>query len=368
MEIREWRKLALHSIGMLVFVLVISLAVSYAGRQGSVKGTDSSGTETAHDSKTQSLANIEHVEAHSVQKDDIKKLGKRYIEIKKVATGQAVSARLDNDYMTRKLTLRLRGRSVKKYKKDQIKLVYNEKGKTGTLLVNWSKLYHKGDSARYLFRMDHVYETELFETEEAFYIVLRRPSEVYEHVLVVDAGHGGSDKGGGSVGWKYREKEYTLKLVYTLKDILDRTNIKAYYTRLDDREVSKKDRVSLANDVEADAFVSIHCNVSDQTETTARGIETLYSSRRQTTVNGVSSKDLAENILKNVCSLTGRKRRKKIKRDRLYLMHHSKVPVTIVETGYMTNKSDMDYLRKEKNRQRIAEGIYNGVKESLQLP
>ena len=46
-------------------------------------------------------------------------------------------------------------------------------------------------------------------------------------------------------------------------------------------------------------------------------------------------------------------------------MHHADVPVTIVEVGYMTNRSDMRYLKKQKNQREIAQGIYNGLCKSL---
>ena len=185
--------------------------------------------------------------------------------------------------------------------------------------------------------------------------------------LVIDAGHGGDDEGTGSTDWKYLEKDYALKVSDCLKEILDGTDIQAYYTRTDDREVSKEDRVRLAKKVGADALISIHCNASDLNETTAKGVETLYSSRKATTKNGLSSKELARNMLDAVCETTGRQRRKVIRRDRLYLMHHADMPVTIVEIGFMTNRSDMAYMKSEENQKAIAQGIYRGICASFHI-
>ena len=152
-----------------------------------------------------------------------------------------------------------------------------------------------------------------------------------------------------------------------LKKILDGTDIQAYYTRTDDREVSKEDRVRLAKKVGADALISIHCNASDPDETTAKGVETLYSSRKAAAKNGLSSKELARNMLECVCETTGRQKRKVIRRDRLYLMHHADMPVTIVEIGFMTNRSDMEYMKSEENQKAIAQGIYRGICTSFHI-
>ena len=59
-------------------------------------------------------------------------------------------------------------------------------------------------------------------------------------------------EGTGSVDWKYRGKDSALKSVGCLKQILMAFDIKAYYTRLDDRDISKRDRVRLAKDAGAD--------------------------------------------------------------------------------------------------------------------
>ena len=185
------------------------------------------------------------------------------------------------------------------------------------------------------------------------------------HVVVIDAGHGGYDEGAYSYNQLYHEKDYTLKVVYYLKQLLENSDIQAYYTRLEDTDVSKPSRVKLANSQHADAFVSIHCNASDPGDTTANGMEALYASHKKAASDTLTSKELAKNILDELCDYTGRRRRKVIKRDSLYLMRHSTVPVTIIETGYMSNKSDMNYLLDDTNQRAIAQGIYMGIVKSL---
>ena len=148
-------------------------------------------------------------------------------------------------------------------------------------MIKKQKVSQTHKTARFTFCMNRIYEPELLESEDVCYIVLRRPKEVYSHVVVIDAGHGGDDEGTGSVDWKYREKDSALKIVGCLKQILDGTDIKAYYTRLDDRDISKRDRVRLAKDAGADVLISVHCNASDAYDTTAKGVEHYIPAERK---------------------------------------------------------------------------------------
>lgn len=361
MEMQEWRRLAFRSVCLLVGVLLIT----FAGTVYSQENLKQRGSDENRTAQTQKLSEIEHVEAHVMKHEELSRLGEQYIEISKTVTGQAVSVRLDNDYTERTMTLIMKGASVRGYGRTSIKYQGGDGNFRKEEVIKKQKVSQTHEMARFTFCMNRIYEPELLESEDACYIVLRRPKEVYSHVVVIDAGHGGGDEGTGSVDWKYREKDSALKIVGCLKQILDGTDIKAYYTRLDDRDISKKDRVRLAKDAGADALISVHCNASDAHDTTAKGVETLYSSRKETTAGDLTSRQLAKDILEGVCEATGRQRRKVIRRDQLYLMHHADVPVTIVEVGYMTNRSDMRYLKKQKNQREIAQGIYNGLCKSL---
>jgi N-acetylmuramoyl-L-alanine amidase len=91
--------------------------------------------------------------------------------------------------------------------------------------------------------------------------------------IAVDAGHGGID-GGTSVGYGLTEKDLTLDIANRLSTLLERAGCEVVLTRTGDREVSLKERATLANRSRADLFVSIHINwLPDRT---ARGFETYY--------------------------------------------------------------------------------------------
>ncbi len=183
-------------------------------------------------------------------------------------------------------------------------------------------------------------------------------------ILVLDAGHGGNDEGAWDQTGKRVEKNYNMKIVRMLKEKFDQTEgIQVYYTRTEDKAVSKEKRVALANKLQADALVSIHCNASEPGDNASHGLETLYS-KRKTGVE-LSNRKLADTIVDQLAKSTGRRNRGTIRREGLYLMHHSKVPTTIVEIGYMSNKSDMKYLDSQKGSQKITDGIYAGIMEAL---
>lgn len=197
-------------------------------------------------------------------------------------------------------------------------------------------------------------------------VQVQNESEPQDKILVLDAGHGGSDEGAWDQTGKKYEKDYNLMVVQMLKEKFDQTEgVKVYYTRLEDKEVTKKARVALANKKNADALVSIHCNASDYGDTSSQGVETLYSKRK--TGTALSNKVLAQTIVDQLSETTGQRNRGTIRREGLYLMHHSKVPATIVEIGYMTNQSDMKYLDSKKGRQKIVDGIYDGIMTSLKV-
>ena len=221
---REWRRLAFRSAGLLVFVLLITIAGNLSSQKSFWQKENGSG-QTA---QTQKLSNIEHVEAHVMKQDELSRLGEHYIEISKTVTGQAISVRLDNDYVERTMTLTMKGASVRGYGRTSIKYHGGDGNFRKEEVIKKQKVSQTHKTARFTFCMNRIYEPELLESEDVCYIVLRRPKEVYSHVVVIDAGHGGDDEGTGSVDWKYREKDSALKIVGCLKQILDGTDIKAY--------------------------------------------------------------------------------------------------------------------------------------------
>ena len=71
-------------------------------------------------------------------------------------------------------------------------------------------------------------------------------------------------------------------------------------------------------------------------------------------------------MLEELSQATGLRKRGVIRREQLYLLHHAKVPTTIVEIGYMSNKDDLNFMKKEEGQKKIAQGICDGIARALE--
>lgn len=374
MDISQWRQMAVRSVVMLAFILMIGM-ISFLDNSEMPE-------HTVHAQNQEEML-LEHFvqptperqEATASGEKEAVNVSERYIKINKPDDGQALEAYLENDYMDFSITLTLKGETAGEYTVAEVYRCYKgesfvgdwQQGNDMVKKIVVSPLEQKNqETVSIRMQLSDVYEPVLFDTPEAYYISLEKPEEIFEHIVVLDAGHGGCDEGAISLDGKYHEKDLNLCIVNYLKELFDKdSSVKVYYTRLGDREVSKAKRVRLANAVHADVFVSVHCNASDPGETTANGIEALYSTRKAASSEDISSKQLSQRVLVQLCAVTGRRARKVIQRNGLYLMNHSRVPVTIIEVGYLSNSSDLQYLLRAKNQKKIGQGIYQGIYQAL---
>jgi N-acetylmuramoyl-L-alanine amidase len=217
-----------------------------------------------------------------------------------------------------------------------------------------TKLY----TAQVLIELDSVYAYIVYEDANYYFIDLKKPSEVYDKILVIDAGHGGKDGGALSKGEEYFEKNINLDILLHLKELLDKENIKVYYTRIADDTVFLRPRVTLANAVDCDYFISIHCNANEITW--PNGTEVLYYDNEH---KGVAAIDLANLLSDEIGKVVTLQRRGVVEKhtEDIFIMDKSVVPTALIEVGYLTNNDDMAYLSKSENRKAVAQGIYNGI-------
>ena len=216
-----------------------------------------------------------------------------------------------------------------------------------------------------ILALDTVYETNLYEDAWCYYISLKRPTELYEKIVVLDAGHGGIDPGTSSAGYVYREKDTNLAVILETKALLDKRNdIKVYYTRIEDFKPSLEQRAGLANAVEADLFISVHCNYNYVKS--VHGIEVLYNSL-QDGKKPLDSKRLAQLCLEEMSQKLGLTKRKIIDRTKdVYIVGNSNAPVALIELGYMSNATDLKVLISKEAQASAAEGICNVIDKAFQ--
>lgn len=168
-------------------------------------------------------------------------------------------------------------------------------------------------------------------------------------VIVIDAGHGGSDPGAqrGSV----QEKEITLSIAGKLREVLERQGVHIVMTRSDDATVSLEDRVRITNQTVPDLFVSVHINAME-TGSDVHGIETYYLSEQ--------SRSLADSIHQNLITALNAPDRS-VRKARFYVINHTSVPAVLAEVGFISNPLERAKLVTAEYQNQVAQALAQGV-------
>ncbi|MCJ8014307.1 N-acetylmuramoyl-L-alanine amidase family protein [Paenibacillus sp. KQZ6P-2] len=173
-------------------------------------------------------------------------------------------------------------------------------------------------------------------------------------VVVIDAGHGNQDP--GTIGYsKTKEKDFNLGVALKVGELLaNEPNIDCVLTRSDDTFLELKDRARIANDLNADVFISIHANSANSTA--ASGSETYYQRD--------ASKALANVMHNYLVKATGLSDRG-VRYGNYHVIRETKMPAVLLEVGYLSNPKDEAALFSESLQNSVAQGIVNGIKEYL---
>lgn len=216
----------------------------------------------------------------------------------------------------------------------------------------------KGERGIIEIVMDRVYELRTTYDEGSFNLEFLTPQEVYDKVVVIDAGHGGRAPGATKQG--VNEKDIDLAIVLQLKKIFEESgeNIGVYYTRTDDSNPTFDQRVQLANKSGANLFISIHNNSTGSGRmSSANGTSVMYNESDETG----KSRRFAQICVEEVTSRIGSRNRGVMEGDSIYIIRTSEVPVALIEVGFMTNREELKLLCSEDYQKETAEGIYNAI-------
>ena len=169
-------------------------------------------------------------------------------------------------------------------------------------------------------------------------------------IVVIDAGHGGFDRG-GIPGQKIPEKEMTLDVAQRLKSVLTANGYRVVMTRESDVFVPLPTRVAIANSYRNAIFVCIHFNSTQRAG--ADGIETYFYSR--------DSLPLASAVHYFVAGGAPSPNRG-VRRRGYYVLRKTKVPAVLVECGFLTNPTEAAYAQNATYQQKLAEEIAAGIR------
>ena len=191
-------------------------------------------------------------------------------------------------------------------------------------------------------------------------IRVARPNEIYDKIVLLDAGHGGKDPGASANGVNEKDLNFKILNEYAAEYFKD-SGIKAYFTRTTDVLISLNDRAVFANEVCADIFVSLHMNSNNSSS--PNGTEVFYSeSNNKTLSNGLSSKKMAQLFVDDISSAMGTNNRG-ITSETFYVVKYNKVPAVLIELGFISNSSDFSKLTNETYQRKAAEQIFKTTKK-----
>ncbi len=178
-------------------------------------------------------------------------------------------------------------------------------------------------------------------------------------LIILDAGHGGSDE--GAKVHHFYEKKITLSTVLLLKKYLGDLGYRVILTRSRDVFIPLHRRVSIANKTRAVVFVSVHFNASHSKD--AKGLEVFYYAGPEKE-RTEASKKLAAAVLANMVRTTEAETRG-IKMGNFHVIRETQMPAVLVEGGFITNAEERMLLRDRAYLDKIAQGIAQGVDRYL---
>jgi N-acetylmuramoyl-L-alanine amidase len=217
--------------------------------------------------------------------------------------------------------------------------------------------------------------------------------------IVVDAGHGGHDTGTiGPTG--LMEKDICLDVALRLGKIIHQRlpGAEVVYTRSDDTFIPLEERTRVANESKADLFISIHANSSH--DHAARGIETYYlnlkgspdamevaareNATAQESIHDLEdivkkiarsekidesrefAADIQESLAKRIQKLNKTVKDRGVRKAPFVVLVGADMPSILTEISFLSNPADERLLKNPDHRQRVAEGLYQGVANYLQ--
>lgn len=176
--------------------------------------------------------------------------------------------------------------------------------------------------------------------------------------IVLDAGHGGTDRGTCSKSPFCEEKRVSLQTARLVKKYLDQLGYHVVMTRTTDAFIALSRRVEIAAQASSSVFVSIHYNSARNP--TAQGIEVFFYDSKEDRSRTISSKRLAEAILPSLIRRTNAHSRG-VKKGNYYVLRESAMPAIIIEGGFISNPQECALLKTVTYQDQIARGIADGI-------
>lgn len=216
--------------------------------------------------------------------------------------------------------------------------------------------------------------------------------------IVIDAGHGGKDA--GAIGYKQRmEKHLVLDMALQLGKALKQRGHKVFYTRDKDVFINLRDRTKVANDKNADLFISLHANAAptEAKKLSMKGLETFFLSpdrsersknvaalenqsdmeemdfySKETFLNVfnrekiVLSNKVAIDVQSNMLKAAKKKYSVEdggVREAPFWVLVGATMPSVLIELGYISNPEESDNMFNPQYQKLLVEGISDGIEQ-----
>lgn len=173
--------------------------------------------------------------------------------------------------------------------------------------------------------------------------------------ICIDPGHGGADPGaiGTSPIRTLEEKTFTLNVSLFLREELANAGHTVIMTRQQDVFIRLEDRAALANQADADLFVSIHANAAANPQPEGMEVFCFPGSFR--------GREAAERVLDSLLAEFPDHRNRGVKEANFAVLRLSGMPAILVECEFLTNPQQLEFLADEGNQRRLAAAIARAV-------
>lgn len=172
-------------------------------------------------------------------------------------------------------------------------------------------------------------------------------------VVFIDAGHGGIDEGCAKNG--VQEKTINLAIAKIVQEKLENSGYDVIMAREEDIFVTKEDRVRMANEAQADIYVSIHQNSAQDSR--INGMEVWYDGADETRDN----KRLSQLVSKQTAGSTEAVERALRPDADFHVTGSTLMPACLIEAGFLTNPKERARLVTAEYQEQVAEGIVRGI-------
>ena len=172
--------------------------------------------------------------------------------------------------------------------------------------------------------------------------------------VVIDAGHGGSDA--GTTNGQLEEKDIVLAIAKAMDELTSTSSIRLIYTREGDDAISLSDRVEVANQSNADLFLSLHINQHD--DEAQQGLEAYYSTQNaQSDLSEKYSQQFIQNITLTEAGKSA------VKQAGFLVLKTAPCPSVLLNLGFLSNPQESAFLASEKTQRQLASQIVQTINE-----